>query len=534
MAVTQVQTASATTGNTNSTSLTVTLGAAPAAGNLLVAFWGLDADGGTFTLPDANWATARVRVGTNSAAAIFYLKNCGTATSYTFSWVNSGKGSMQIIEFAGADTSAPLDQVADNTGTGTATTTGTTAALAGAGELGVWCVQRATGVANVTYSSLLNSYTSVLQSAGGAGSSKNHMNTFENLSVGAAATSSGATASVAGSGWTAVIAAFKPASAEHTVTVTQVTETDAAQTITAVNNPLTTTVTQTTETDAAQTIVAIKTIVQAVGQVTETDVAQIITAVNAPTIASVTQTTETDVAQTVAPVKTPLTVAVGVATETNTAQNVVPLAPLVVGQVTETDTAQTITAVNSALTVAVGQTTEVDTAQPITAVKIATVGASNETDLAQPFTFTHSSLTVAVGQVAESDTAMPIDPTGPKVRTVTQVTETDTAQTIVPIKTIFKAIQQITETDTSQTVVAFKQALIVTVGQAIETDIALVIAAPRFFAVGQAIETDFAFEIAASIVLLPSVLGVMDSPGSLGANVSSVGEHRPGGINHGV
>ena len=91
-------------------------------------------------------------------------------------------------------------------------------------------------------------------------------------------------------------------------------------------------------------------------------------------------------------------------------------------------------------TIAVGQASETDTAQPVAltagAITIAVAQAS-ETDTAQPVTRLAGALTITVGLASEADTAQAVTlnagPGGPQTLTVGIAVETDTALVVVVI-----------------------------------------------------------------------------------------------------
>jgi hypothetical protein len=124
--------ARATTG-----ALSVTLGAAPTAGNLLVAFFGWNGSSGTYT-PPTGWTLAKQWNGPSGYGAIWY-KTAGVGESATVSTTppSGNQYDLHVAEFSGA--SAPtLDKTAkgDSGTTSVTTLTGEgTGTLAGTGDL---------------------------------------------------------------------------------------------------------------------------------------------------------------------------------------------------------------------------------------------------------------------------------------------------------------------------------------------------------------------------------------------------------------
>ncbi len=193
----------------------------------------------------------------------------------------------------------------------------------------------------------------------------------------------------------------------------------------------------------------------AVGQATEADTANAITPSH---LVAVAQAESAETAQAIAPSHS---VAVGQATTTETAGVITPSIVVHVGQAVETDTAGTISA-GSPITVSVGQAVETSTAMAITASHLATVVQAVETDTAQSIT---PSLSVAVGQASEASTAGSITPS--HLATVGQAEELDTAGAVTPSKTV--AVGQATEVDTADAIDS---------GQTDEQDITLNVGPP--------------------------------------------------------
>lgn len=122
--------------------------------------------------------------------------------------------------------------------------------------------------------------------------------------------------------------------------------------------------------------------------------------------------------------RSPIAVAVGQATETDTAGVIAVVKTRSAAQATETDVAQAAT---SHKTVAVIQAAETDTAQTVTFASSAEVGQASETDAAQAVSVLK---TVQVGQAGETDLAQTVTRYG----VVNQATETDEAQPITVVQ----------------------------------------------------------------------------------------------------
>lgn len=237
--------------------------------------------------------------------------------------------------------------------------------------------------------------------------------------------------------------------------------------------------------------------VMAVGLSTETDTAQVVTPLQ-PIIVVLGQSTETDTGQVVTWSKA-LTVGQSVETDTGQAvtwSKVMPVAQateadtaqavgwskvMPVGQASETDTAQAVTPI---FAVAVGQATETDTAQAVTWSKVLAVGQANETDTAQPVT-AGGEIVVNVVQATETDTSQAVS--WSKVMPVGQSTESDVAQAMTWAKSLLVA--QTTETDTAQSTTWSK---VMPVTQATESDLAQAVASAKLYLVGLSSETDAA------------------------------------------
>lgn len=178
------------------------------------------------------------------------------------------------------------------------------------------------------------------------------------------------------------------------------------------------------------------------------------------------------------------TVAVGQASETDTAQALTHPKRKAVGQSSEADLAQALT---HRKTRAVGQPSEADLAQAMARSKVKAVGQVVETDLAQPVTRVKAK---AVGQPSETDTAQAI--THRRGVNVGQPTEADTAQAIAS-HTKAKAVGLVTEADLAQPAARRKTH---EVGQASEVDLAQGLTRVKLGAVGQPAETDSAQALA--------------------------------------
>lgn len=250
------------------------------------------------------------------------------------------------------------------------------------------------------------------------------------------------------------------------------------------------------------------------------------------------------------------TIAVGQATETDTAQAVIRAKVRAVGQVTETDTAQAITRfvadqvnqateTNTAQAIArakarlLGQATEADTTQAIAGVLVPPVSVVNARHVNRvassrerpgrgPFSVGRfyvedrryfgspalGPLTYAVGQAVEADTAQTI--ARAKRQAAGQATETDAAQLTTEAKA--RSVAQATETGTAQ---ALTHAKARGVALTSEADSALAASHAKQRSVSQVSESDTA---------LPAVVvGAVQSPvNNRLANRTASGRIRPG------
>lgn len=230
--------------------------------------------------------------------------------------------------------------------------------------------------------------------------------------------------------------------------------------------------------------------------------------------------------------------------ETDTANQVKPIMLMPVGQALETDSANVLTVVTGTLTRAFGQASETDTAQPVVPQGVGTavvpVGQALETDSAgiispritifvpvgmavENESAFRMGITLGVNQAVETDTASPVVPLIPRIIGIGQPAETDSAGTITPIDlsllprsiAVGQAVEtdsagaltpkqptvvtvgQALEADSARSVVAFRALTVVAVGMAVETDAASPIGSDtRIVAVGMAVETDTAFYVA--------------------------------------
>lgn len=179
------------------------------------------------------------------------------------------------------------------------------------------------------------------------------------------------------------------AGGSQSISVTHTSETDSAQTITAIPGAVSVSLVNAAETDAAQAIGAYSAITVSVTPAAETGAAQTIAPALSVSIA-ISQAGESESAQAISAVQAGAT-SLSSATETDTAQTITPVPgalAILVGVATETDAAQTITASNG-LTVALSPATETDTSQTISAIAGAVsiaVDAALETGTAQTIT----------------------------------------------------------------------------------------------------------------------------------------------------
>lgn len=158
---------------------------------------------------------------------------------------------------------------------------------------------------------------------------------------------------------------------------------------------------------------------------------------------------------------------------------------IAVGVASETDTAQAITRRKLK---AIGAASEIDSAQAIAGKKLKSVTQASEVDAAQAIA--RKKLIVVI-QASETDTAIGIDRPGAKVVSVTVAFEIDSAQTVLAKKV--KAIGAASETDAAQTI---SRAKLKAIAQALEVDSSLIINwAPKKRAVGAAVETDSALTV---------------------------------------
>lgn len=144
------------------------------------------------------------------------------------------------------------------------------------------------------------------------------------------------------------------------------------------------------------------------------------------------------------------------------------LKTLAVGQATETDTAQAITPAltsGGGQTIAVGRVSETDASQALTARKDVPLAGAAETDTARALA---ASKLLALARAFEADAAQAL--AASKSLALVGTTETDTAQAVTAIDPILQSAGQSTETDTAGAMSARKTAA---VSQASETDTAV-------------------------------------------------------------
>lgn len=217
---------------TTQQTLVLTLGFTPTAGNLLVAWISTESNAFAHTVYDnigtsgSPWTTDTTNIkkataGNLIVSQVFYLKNCpGGITTVT---LDCGAGhtdylNLQVVEFAGGDTTAPLDAHSTNTAgsTNTITTGNFTPSVAGSLGVAANCNDSAGSGGVDTWSAITSGWTdasgSTLNSTAGY-----PLCPLYNLSVGASAQNPSVTFNGGTATFTAVGASFKPA-ASTTVT----------------------------------------------------------------------------------------------------------------------------------------------------------------------------------------------------------------------------------------------------------------------------------------------------------------------------
>lgn len=142
------------------------------------------------------------------------------------------------------------------------------------------------------------------------------------------------------------------------------------------------------------------------------------------------------------------------------------------------------------ITVVLGQAVETDTAQPIGRLKVKVILQTLETDLAQAVT---SRKTQAIAQTNETDTAQAVT-WSPKNRLVNRASEIDTAQAIAWAPKN-RLVARADETDLAQPIIA-PAGHTVAVAQANESDTAQALTSHKTRAIGLSQETDLAQAIA--------------------------------------
>jgi hypothetical protein len=161
----------------------------------------------------------------------------------------------------------------------------------------------------------------------------------------------------------------------------------------------------------------------------------------------------------------------------------VPAFTVAIGQASETDSAQAVAKLKAK---AVGQPSDTSTAQALTRVKAKTIGQPAEADLAQPI---ESGTTISIGQAVEVDSAQLVARS--KTRSVGQASEVDAALAVGRLKT--RSLAQATEADSAHALARAKSR---TVGVASETGTAQAVARSKVRGVGMATEADLAQPLA--------------------------------------
>lgn len=156
-----------------------------------------------------------------------------------------------------------------------------------------------------------------------------------------------------------------------------------------------------------------------------------------------------------------------------------------IGQAAETNTAQPVAAAQRRV---IGQAVEAESALPVVARQVAVIGIATESDTAQPMGVR---LSVAIGQASESDVALAVG--GASTASIGQAIEVDSARPFLSLQA--RSIGQTVETDTAQPVGRLQVA---TISQAQESDLAQQLGAAGAVAIGLSNEFDSAHAFARS------------------------------------
>lgn len=209
MAISEITT-QRSTGEANSSTVTLTYSNTPAQDSLLVAaFW---CRSRTVSSAPSGWNLANTS--TSSAETVYmYYKIAGAGEGASHSWTMSGSGNYVIAgsEWTGINTASPLDVVAANNGSSTAGTTGTHGTLAQANELIVVAYFNPN---TSTWSAHDNSQTEIAEitSTTGLATTRNTVSLASRIVSSTTGVNYGATCS-ASRAWGTILASFKEASA---------------------------------------------------------------------------------------------------------------------------------------------------------------------------------------------------------------------------------------------------------------------------------------------------------------------------------
>jgi hypothetical protein len=207
------------------------------------------------------------------------------------------------------------------------------------------------------------------------------------------------------------------------------------------------------------------------------------------------------------------TITLGVVTETNTAQPIVPSKTITVPQSSSADTAQSLTiskridigiAVESETATQLVVTRQVPVTQPLSSdtstvlslTKSVQLSLGTEADTAQSITRT-SQGTVSIGLATETDSSVAISPI--KSRTISQAQATNTTQAL--IATIHVGLTLVEESDTATTQIISVNRLIGTVA---DSSMGFGLTPSKAIILSRAQESDLAFTL-----LLPSVITIL-------------------------
>lgn len=441
-----VETRATSTETGNVTTHTITMPSGITSGDLLIVFMAVDGSAGGVTPPTGWTEISLSGSNSSVDEFFFWREADGTeGSTEDFTSGNSQKSGSIAFRISGAedpDTTPPEVTTNSSSGNGSAADPPSLSPSGGSDDYLWIALVGASHQASPTAAPTNYSNLQTANSGGGGGA----MAASAERTLTASSEDPGAFGSTALTSWDAYTVAIYPSAggSAQTIDVNEFAESEAAQTVTvdaatsievvefaeietaqavATNATASVSVGAATESEVAQAVAFTSEISVAVDEPTESEAAQLIS-VSSATDMAVTAPVESETAQTVV-ASTGGTVSIGSAAETEAAQTTTPVAGIVSVEVTEVVETEASQSINPVVSIAIGTATESESAQNIGSSSETSVSVSSatESESAQTVSLLETEPEFLVEAASYSETAFDIDlPKGPVVLDITTTT----------------------------------------------------------------------------------------------------------------